>query len=104
MKEYILSYKSADLEFLMTGGLKPEYYICKRIFLLLLTKSKWLKNNPTSVLTFLDLTHQIGESEIILDNELTKTLPMKYKGNVRSQFMSRNQFMVQFCDCLIRCV
>ena len=32
MKEYILSDKCADLENLMTDGLKPEYYIRKRIF------------------------------------------------------------------------
>ena len=32
MKEYILSDRCADLEILMTGGLKPKYYISKRIF------------------------------------------------------------------------
>ena len=29
-----------------------------------------------------DLTHQSGESKIILNNELTKTLHMKYNGNI----------------------
>ena len=31
MKEYLLSDRCAELEVLMTGGLKPEYYTCKRI-------------------------------------------------------------------------
>ena len=32
MKGYILSEKSADLDILMTGVLKPEFYIPKMIF------------------------------------------------------------------------
>ena len=32
MKEYLLSDRCADLAILMTGGLKPEYYIRNRIF------------------------------------------------------------------------
>ena len=32
MKEYILSHRWADLENLVTGGLKPEFYIRKRVF------------------------------------------------------------------------
>ena len=32
MKEFLLSEKSAALTILMTGGLKPEFYIRKRIF------------------------------------------------------------------------
>ena len=31
MKEYLLSDRCADMEILMTGELKPEYCICKRI-------------------------------------------------------------------------
>ena len=42
MKECLLSDRCADLEILMTGGLKPEYYIHKRIFWFL-PSSKWLK-------------------------------------------------------------
>ena len=50
MKEYLLSDICADLEILMTSGLKFEYCIRKRIFL---PSSKWLKNNPYSVPSFL---------------------------------------------------
>ena len=32
MKEYLLDDICAELAILMTGGLKPEYYIRKRIF------------------------------------------------------------------------
>ena len=32
MKEYLLSDRCDDLEILMTGGLKPEFYIRKMIF------------------------------------------------------------------------
>ena len=32
MKEYLFSDICADLEILMTGGMKPEYYIRKGIF------------------------------------------------------------------------
>ena len=32
IEEYILSDRCEDLEILMTGGLKPEYYNCERIF------------------------------------------------------------------------
>ena len=55
MKECLLSDRCADLEILMTGGLKPEYYICKRDFnFLFLIESEWLKNDPYSVPGFLD--------------------------------------------------
>ena len=33
MKEYLLPDICADLEILMTGGMKPEFYIHKMIFL-----------------------------------------------------------------------
>ena len=36
MNEYLLSDRCDDLAILITGGLKPEYYICKRIFKILI--------------------------------------------------------------------
>ena len=38
MKEYLIYDICADLAILMTGGLKPEYYIRKKILFLFLTK------------------------------------------------------------------
>ena len=35
MKEYLLSDRCNDLAIIMTGELKPEYYIRKRIFKIL---------------------------------------------------------------------
>ena len=53
MKENILSEDFSDLTVLMKGGLKPEYYIRKSFFLNFWPSSKWLKNDPYHVLTFL---------------------------------------------------
>ena len=36
MKEYLLSENCADLAILMTGGPKPEYYICKKVLILII--------------------------------------------------------------------
>ena len=33
MKEYLISDAFAELDILMTGGMKPEFYICKTFFL-----------------------------------------------------------------------
>ena len=40
-KQARLTKEWADLDILMTGGLKPEYYICKRIFIILLFLTKF---------------------------------------------------------------
>ena len=55
MKEYLHYDRCAELENLTIGGLKPEYYIRKRIFIYFdfYLSSKWLKNNPYSVPSFL---------------------------------------------------
>ena len=58
MKEYLLSDRIADLAFLMTSGLKPEYYIRKRNFFL--PSSKWLKNDPYPVSPFLYIIYFIS--------------------------------------------
>ena len=44
------------LPIIITGELKPKYYICKKflIFIYFWPSSKWLKNDPYHVLTFLD--------------------------------------------------
>ena len=55
MKYYLLSDRCAYLSILITGGMKPEYYIRKIIYdlLLFLTKLKMDKNDPYSGPSFL---------------------------------------------------
>ena len=53
MREYLICDRCADLAILMTDGMKPEYYMRRKVFLLFLPSSKWLKNEPYSVPCFL---------------------------------------------------
>ena len=64
MKECLLSEECYNLEILMTGGMKPEYYIRKRFFLK--PSSKFLKNDPYSVPSFLIFSSEIVPVGIVL--------------------------------------
>ena len=54
MKYYLLSDRCTDLEILMTGGLKPEFYIRKRILKILIfdkVLNGFKTTHPESLLT-----------------------------------------------------
>ena len=64
MKVYILSDRSADLEILTKGGLKPEFYIRKNIFLIF-SNSKQLNKDPVSVPASYDCSLRILPSGLV---------------------------------------
>ena len=71
-KECLLSYRCSELETLMTGGQKPKFYICKKIFYLFINFYQVLngeKIHPVSLLPMIvaselchlrwDINHQL---------------------------------------------
>ena len=49
MKEYLLSDRCADLAVIITGGMKPEFYIRKRIISFLPNYKRMKKTHPVSL-------------------------------------------------------